>query len=191
MHIKTTIARIFHWLADLGHRRAPRIQLVLGDITTQEVDAIVNAAKTTLLGGGGVDGAIHRAGGSTILAECREIRALTYPNGLPAGQAVATGAGKLPAEWVIHTVGPMYDSKINRAAVLRSCYTTSLACADLLGARTVAFPLISSGVYGWPTEDAIVQALRAIRSTHTRVQTVRLVVFDEATFKLAMAVGAS
>lgn len=168
----------------------PRLSVVLGSITGQPVDAIVNAAKTTLMGGGGVDGAIHWAGGPTILEECREIRALIFPDGLPAGQAVATGAGNLPAEWVIHTVGPIYDTKIDQAATLRSCYTESLAVADQLGARTVAFPLISSGVYGWPIDDAIVQAVAAIRTARTSVEQVRLVLYDVNTYKLAKAIVA-
>ena len=125
-----------------------------GDITTVLADAIVNAANSGLLGGGGVDGAIHRVGGPGILAECREIRATTHPDGLPAGQAVATGAGDLPARWVIHTVGPVWSATEDRSATLASCYRESLRVARELGARSVAFPAISAGVYGWPIGDA-------------------------------------
>lgn len=125
-----------------------------GDITAVHADAIVTAANSGLLGGGGVDGAIHRVGGPSILAECREIRATTHPDGLPAGQAVATGAGDLPARWVIHTVGPVWSATEDRSATLASCYRESLRVARRLGARSVAFPAISAGVYGWPIADA-------------------------------------
>jgi O-acetyl-ADP-ribose deacetylase (regulator of RNase III) len=135
------------------------ITLVQGDITRQEVDAVVNAANSSLLGGGGVDGAIHRAGGPEILAACRELRAGHYGKGLPTGQAVATTAGRMPARWVIHTVGPVYprpgdqpDEFERRAAQLASCYRESLRVAEELGARTVAFPAVSAGIYGWPME---------------------------------------
>ncbi|WP_278313425.1 O-acetyl-ADP-ribose deacetylase [Lolliginicoccus levis] len=145
----------------------PRIQVVHGDITTIAADAIVNAANSTLLGGGGVDGAIHRAGGPRILEECRRLRASTLPDGLPAGHAVATVAGDLPATWVIHTVGPVHSRSEDRSPVLRSAYTASLGIADELGATSVSFPLISSGAYGWPLADAARQAVAAIRSTQT------------------------
>src|SRR5690348_10663513 len=141
-----------------------RIQLVTGDITAEEVDAIVNAANSSLLGGGGVDGAIHRRGGPDILAECRALRASHYGTGLPTGQAVATTAGRLPARWVIHTVGPVYAVREDRSHLLRDCYANTLAVADGLGARTVAFPLISAGVYGWPPDDAVRQALSVLRA---------------------------
>jgi O-acetyl-ADP-ribose deacetylase len=127
-----------------------RITVVQGDVTRQQTDAIVNAANSSLLGGGGVDGAIHRHGGPEILAACRRLRAEAYPDGLPTGQAVATTAGLLPATWVIHTVGPVYSSREDRSALLASCYTESLRVAAELGARTVAFPAVSAGVYGWP-----------------------------------------
>lgn len=170
-------------------RRRPtlKIELVRGDITTMQVDAIVNAAKSSLLGGGGVDGAIHRAGGPAILRECRILRETLPPFGLLAGQAVVTTAGDLPAEHVIHTVGPVWNPDRDQVAILRSCYTESLAAADRHDARTVAFPLISSGVYGWPKDDAIVQALEALRSARpwTRVETARLVMFDEDTYRTA------
>src|SRR6478609_4636476 len=166
-----------------------KIDLIAGDIVTQQVDAIVNAANHQLLGGGGVDGAIHRAGGKAILQECRRIRMERYPNGLPTGQSVATTAGQLPARWVIHTVGPTWAKTKDKSALLRSCYTTSLAVADELGATTIAFPVISSGVYRWPKEDAIRQALQALRSAETAVTTVTLVMFDETTLQLAKRVA--
>src|SRR5690242_302476 len=115
-----------------------RIQLVTGDITAQQVDAIVNAANSSLLGGGGVDGAIHRKGGPEILAECRQLRAGKYGKGLPTGQAVATTAGRLPARWVIHTVGPVWAKSVDRTDLLRACYANSLRVAAELGAASVA-----------------------------------------------------
>jgi O-acetyl-ADP-ribose deacetylase len=165
-----------------------RIELVTGDITTEHVDAIVNAANSSLLGGSGVDGAIHRKGGPTILAECRELRASRYGRGLPAGQAVATTAGELPARWVIHTVGPVFSADTDRSPVLRSCYTTSLSIAAGLGARTVAYPLISSGVYRWPKDDAVAQALAGLHAEPASVDLVRLVLFDDETRAIAEAV---
>lgn len=162
-----------------------RIELVTGDITEQRVDAIVNAANSSLLGGGGVDGAIHGKGGPDILAECRRLRAGRYRDGLPAGQAVATTAGRLPARWVIHTVGPVWSATEDRSETLRDCYRNSLAVAAELGAETVAFPLISSGVYGWPVADAVAQALAAMRAATPPVATARLVLFDEATRRIA------
>lgn len=166
-----------------------RIELVEGDITEQRVDAIVNAANSSLLGGGGVDGAIHRRGGPAILEECRALRASRYPDGLPAGDAVATTAANLPAGWVIHTVGPVYDASRDQSATLRSCYTRSLAVADELGARIVAFPLISAGAYGWPLEDALGQAFTALREAETAVvEEARLVLFGEATYGVAQRV---
>ncbi|WP_430331794.1 O-acetyl-ADP-ribose deacetylase [Rhodococcus sp. ACT016] len=154
------------------------IDIVQGDITMQRVDAVVNAANSSLLGGGGVDGAIHRRGGPAILAACRTLRATTLPDGLPEGAAVATTAGELPANWVIHTVGPRYSSHEDRSDVLQSCYRRSLAVADDLGAATVAFPLISAGAFGWPTADAVQQAVDTVRSTRTNVGIVTLVAFD-------------
>jgi O-acetyl-ADP-ribose deacetylase (regulator of RNase III) len=161
----------------------PRIVLLEGDLTTQEVDAIVNAANSTLLGGGGVDGAIHRAGGPSILAECREIRRTTFPDGLPTGQAVATGAGNLPARWVIHTVGPVYASSDDPGGQLASCHTESLRVADELGARTVAFPAISTGVFGYPLEEAAGVAIGAVQATETSVEEVRFVLFGREAFE--------
>jgi O-acetyl-ADP-ribose deacetylase len=153
-----------------------RITLELGDITAQRADAVVNAANSSLLGGGGVDGAIHRRGGSAILAACRELRASHYPDGLPAGEAVATTAGDLPARWVIHTVGPVYSSSDDRSAVLASCYAQSLRVADELGARTVAFPAVSAGIYGWPHEDV---ALTTVSQASCRVEEARFVLFSQ------------
>lgn len=158
------------------------VWLIKGDITEQDVDAIVNAANSSLLGGGGVDGAIHRRGGSRILAECKALRASRYPDGLPSGQAVATTAGELPARWVIHTVGPVWAKKTDRSDILRSCYTSSLTVADELGARTVAFPAISTGVYGWPMDDGARQAIQAVRSALTAVTEVRFVLFSAAAY---------
>lgn len=167
-----------------------RIELVRGDITTQRVDAVVNAANHSLLGGGGVDGAIHRAGGREILAECRELRRTRYPDGLPTGESVATTGGDLPARWVIHTVGPTWAKTKDKSPLLRSCYLTSLGVADELGARTVAFPLISSGVYRWPKDDAVRQALQVLRSATTSVRAATLVLYDEATLTLARRIAA-
>ena len=158
---------------------------VRGDITAQQVDAVVNAANSSLLGGGGVDGAIHAAGGPEILAECRALRSSTYSSGLATGQSVATTAGRLPARWVIHTVGPVYSPAEDRSATLRSCYTTALAVADELGARAVAFPLISAGVYRWPLTDAVDHAIAAIRSADTSVDDVRMVLFSEEAYAAA------
>jgi O-acetyl-ADP-ribose deacetylase (regulator of RNase III) len=164
-----------------------RVELLQGDITAQEVDAIVNAANSSLLGGGGVDGAIHRRGGPEILEECRALRAERDPDGLPAGDAVATTAGNLSARWVIHTVGPVWDPREAevRAATLRSCYARSLEVANELGATTVAFPLISSGAFGWPLEDAVLQALTALAGAETAVDEARLVLFGHETLAVA------
>lgn len=142
-----------------------RLDLVLGDITEQRVAAIVNAANSSLLGGGGVDGAIHRRGGPSILAACRKLRVTTHRDGLAPGQAVLTPAGDLPAEWVIHTVGPVYSPTEDRSELLRSCYRESLRVAEQLGAATVAFPLISAGAYGWPVDDALRQAISTVLAT--------------------------
>ena len=163
------------------------IDVVRGDITKVAVEAIVNAANSGLLGGGGVDGAIHRAGGPDILAECRQLRATSLRDGLPTGDAVATTAGRLSARWVIHTVGPVYSTTEDRSALLRSAYTRSLAVADSLGARTIAFPLISSGIYGWPADDAVRQAVDAVRQAQTLVQTVTFVAFSGSMADLLMA----
>src|ERR671918_921669 len=160
-----------------------RITIVQGDITEQDVDAIVNAANSSLLGGGGVDGAIHRRGGPAILDECKRIRAERHPDGLPTGKAVATTAGELPAQWVIHTVGPVYAKSEDRSHLLASCHVQSLHVADELGAKTVAFPAISTGVYGYPIDEAAPVAVAAIRSSDTSVQEVRFVLFDRTTYE--------
>jgi O-acetyl-ADP-ribose deacetylase (regulator of RNase III) len=159
------------------------IILVEGDLTTQDVDAIVNAANSTLLGGFGVDGAIHRAGGPSILAECEELRRTAFPLGLPTGQAVATGAGDLPTRWVIHTVGPIYRTSDDPAGELASCHIESLRVADELGARTVAFPAISTGAFGYPLEEAAPVAVRAVRGADTRVEEVLFVLFGRAAYE--------
>jgi len=158
------------------------LRAVRGDITEADVDVIVNAANPGLLGGGGVDGAIHRAGGAAILAECRAVKERLPEGRLPRGQAVATTAGRLPARWVVHTAGPIWSASRDHSAVLRSCYSESLRVADELGARTVAFPAISAGIYGWPIEDAAVQAVAGVRAAAVQhVQGVRFVLFgDEA-----------
>ncbi|GGK34264.1 macro domain-containing protein [Pilimelia terevasa] len=168
------------------------MELTEGDLTTQPLDAVVNAANAGLLGGGGVDGALHARGGPAILAACRELRATRYPDGLPVGAAVATTAGRLPARWVIHTVGPVYAPGVDQGALLRSCYTESLRVAGELGARTVGFPLISAGAYGWPVPDAVAQALAALRAAPAGPVTLaRLVLFGAPTYAVAAAVAAA
>jgi O-acetyl-ADP-ribose deacetylase (regulator of RNase III) len=162
---------------------SPRIELARGDITRERVDAIVNAANSSLLGGGGVDGAIHRAGGPAVLAACREIRRTSLPDGLPTGRAVATTGGELPARWVIHTVGPVYAKGEDRSRLLASCHVESLRVADELGARTVAFPAISTGVYGYPLAEAAPVAIGSVREATTRVELVRFVLFGEDAFE--------
>lgn len=150
-----------------------------GDITTTEVDVIVNAANSSLLGGGGVDGAIHRAGGPAILADCRRLRATSLPDGLPTGSAVATTAGDLPARWVVHTVGPVYSTREDRSALLESAYRESLRVARELGARSIAFPAVSAGVYGWPMADAARIAVRTVSAEANGID-VRFILFSEA-----------
>ncbi|MEU1479360.1 O-acetyl-ADP-ribose deacetylase [Streptomyces sp. NPDC001668] len=159
------------------------IRLVQGDITEERADAIVNAANSSLLGGGGVDGAIHRRGGPAILADCRKLRASHYGKGLATGKAVATTAGDLDARWVIHTVGPRYSREEDRSELLASCYRESLRVADELGARTVAFPAVSAGIYGWPVEDAARIAVETVRETETAVEEVRFVLFDAEAYE--------
>ncbi|SOD94356.1 O-acetyl-ADP-ribose deacetylase [Blastococcus haudaquaticus] len=157
-----------------------QLRAVLGDITRADVDVVVNAANPGLLGGGGVDGAIYAAGGPSILAECRGVTARLPGGRLPRGQAVATTAGRLPARWVVHTAGPVWSASRDLSGVLRSCYAESLRVADGLGARTVAFPAISAGVYGWPLDDAARQAVAGVRSVQAEhVQEVRFVLFGE------------
>lgn len=152
------------------------ITAVLGDITTQRVDAIVNAANNRMRGGGGVDGAIHRAGGPAVLRDC----VARFPDGLATGDAGWTTGGDLPARWVIHTVGPNYAAGQRDRALLESCYRRALGVADELGARSVAFPLISAGVYGWPLSDAVAAAVETIAATPTEVIDVRLVTPTQA-----------
>lgn len=154
----------------------PFITAVLGDLVTQDVDAIVNAANRAMRGGGGVDGAIHRRGGPAILRDC----VARFPNGLDTGDAGWTTAGDLPARWVIHTVGPNYNAGRRDRSLLVSCYRRALEVADELGARSVAFPLISAGVFGWPRADAIAAAVETTAAADTSVDEVRLVALDEA-----------
>lgn len=153
---------------------------VLGDITAQRVDAIVGAANRGMRGGGGVDGAIHRIGGRAILDDC----IARFPHGLATGDAGWTTAGALPARWVIHVVGPNHAAGERDRSLLVSCYRRALAVADELGARSVAFPLVSAGVYGWPKRDAVDAAVTTIATTPTRVAEARIVAFDPATFEM-------
>jgi O-acetyl-ADP-ribose deacetylase len=159
-----------------------KVLVKVGDITKENVDAIVNAANATLLGGGGVDGAIHRAGGPEILKECKEIRRVQYPDGLPTGQAVITTAGKLPAKYVIHTVGPVYGSGgKDKVELLSACYHNSLTLALGRGLKTIAFPAISTGVYGYPLDEAAKvssQSIQKFLSSNASLHEVRLVFFN-------------
>ncbi|CAL9403500.1 O-acetyl-ADP-ribose deacetylase [Streptomyces collinus] len=159
------------------------VELVQGDITRESVDAIVNAANSSLLGGGGVDGAIHRRGGPAILEDCRRLRAAHLGKGLPTGRAVATTAGDLDARWVVHTVGPVFSASEDRSALLASCYRESLRVAGELGARSVAFPAISTGVYGWPMDDGARIAIETVRAADTTVEEVRFVLFDRPAYE--------
>lgn len=160
-----------------------RVVVVVGDITRQEVGAIVNAANSTLLGGGGVDGAIHDAGGPEILRECRELRRTHYPDGLPTGEAVITTGGKLPARFVIHTVGPIYRHHAGREAeLLAACYRNSLNLAREHAVTSLAFPSISTGAYDYPKPEAAAISSRAIKeflSTDRAFEQVRLVFFQD------------
>jgi len=156
----------------------PSLTTVQADITTLAVDAVVNAANNRMRGGGGVDGAIHAAGGPAVLDDCIE----RFPNGLETGDAGWTTGGNLPARWVVHTVGPNYNAGQRDRALLVSCYRRSLEVADELGARSIAFPLISAGIYGWPKDDAIAVAIATITDTPTEnVADAQLVAFDAAT----------
>jgi O-acetyl-ADP-ribose deacetylase (regulator of RNase III) len=161
----------------------PRIELVTGDLTAQRVDAIVNAANSSLLGGGGVDGAIHAAGGPEILAECRRLRATSLPDGLPTGEAVATTAARLPARWVIHTVGPVWPGvgpgADARRPLLAAAYRNSISLAASLGAVSVALPAVSAGVYGWPAADAARTALSTAADA-LAPELIRFVLFSPA-----------
>ncbi|UOQ89466.1 O-acetyl-ADP-ribose deacetylase [Agromyces endophyticus] len=155
------------------------VTAVLGDITEQRVDAIVNAANNAMRGGGGVDGAIHRAGGPAVLEDC----IARFPYGLATGDAGWTTGGALPAPWVIHTVGPNHRAGERDRSLLESCYRRSLAVADELGVHSIAFPLISAGVYGWPLDDAIAAAIETIDAVDTNVDDVRLVARDPEIFE--------
>jgi len=160
-----------------------RITAAQGDITEQDVDAVVNAASNAMRGGGGVDGAIHRAGGPAVLEDC--VR--RFPDGLATGDAGWTTAGDLPARWVIHVVGPNRRAGQTDRSLLTSCYARALEVADELRARTVAFPLVSAGIYGWPKDDAVAAALEVLRSADTQVEEARIVAFDRATYDLVSA----
>ena len=152
--------------------------MVEGDITRQQVHAVVNAANRRMRGGGGVDGAIHRAGGPEVLQDC--IR--RFPDGLATGQAGWTTAGDLPARWVIHVVGPNYGAGERDRSLLTACYANALRVADEVGARTVAFPLVSAGIYAWPFQDAIDAALETLRASPTEVEEARMVAFGRSTY---------
>jgi O-acetyl-ADP-ribose deacetylase (regulator of RNase III) len=154
------------------------ITVVQGDITVQEVDAVVNAANNGMRGGGGVDGAIHRAGGPAVLEDC--VR--RFPNGLSTGDAGWTTAGNMPASWVIHVVGPNHAAGQTDRGLLTSCYSRALEVADELGARTVAFPLVSAGVYAWPFDDAVNAALETLRAASTDVEEARMMAFTSSTY---------
>ena len=154
-------------------------EAVLGDITTQQVDAVVNAANSQLMGGGGVDGAIHAAAGPALLQECRQVRASRWHDGLPVGEAVATGAGELPARWVIHTVGPNRHRGQTDPALLASAFRRSIEVAGEVGARSVAFPAISAGIYGWDAEVVAETAVRTLLDTPSGpVEQIRFVLFS-------------
>ena len=160
-----------------------RLTVVRGDITRQQVDAVVNAANRAMRGGGGVDGAIHRAGGPAVLEDC----IARFPHGLATGEAGWTTGGDLPARWVIHVVGPNYRAGERARSLLTSCYANALHVADELGARTIAFPLVSAGIYGWPLEDAVAAAVDTLRDTPSDVEEARIVAFGGATYDLVEA----
>src|SRR5690348_3899631 len=159
-----------------------RVEAILGDITTERVDAVVNAANRSLLGGGGVDGAIHRAAGPRLLAACRTVRRDAYPDGLPVGEAVATTGADLSARWVVHTVGPNWHRGERDPRLLRSCFTRSLDIAAEVGARSVAFPAVSAGVYGWAPATVAATAVEAVHDEQhgAGVELVRFVLFSDA-----------
>ncbi len=167
------------------------VVIKVGDITEEEVDAIVNAANSSLMGGGGVDGAIHRKGGPSILEECKKVRQTLYPNGLPTGKAVATNAGNLKAKYVIHTVGPVwYGGGSNEEELLKDAYKNSLELAEKLGCQTIAFPSISTGAYGYPKEKAakVVYDLLKDYSKNPKLKQIRLVFFSQSDFETFMKV---
>jgi O-acetyl-ADP-ribose deacetylase (regulator of RNase III) len=161
------------------------LTVVQGDITEQDVDAVVNAANRAMRGGGGVDGAIHRAGGPAVLADC----IARFPHGLATGEAGWTTAGSMKSRWVIHVVGPNFRAGERDRSLLTSCYARALAVADELGARSVAFPLVSAGIYGWPRDDAIDAAVTTLRSTPTHVEEARLVAFGSEVYDALVAVA--
>jgi O-acetyl-ADP-ribose deacetylase (regulator of RNase III) len=166
------------------------IELIIGDITEQDTDVVVNAANSSLLGGGGVDGAIHRKGGPEILAACRKLRAGHYGGGLKTGQAVATTAGRLQATWVVHTVGPVWSDVDDRSPLLADCHRNSLRVAAGLGAGSVAFPAISTGIYRWPLRSAAEIAVRTVRETladEPGITVVRFVLYDRAAYEVFAA----
>ena len=159
------------------------LTVVHGDITEQQVDAVVNAANRRMRGGGGVDGAIHAAGGPEVLEDCKR----RFPDGLATGEAGWTTAGKMPARWVIHVVGPNFSAGERDRSLLTSCYRNALRVADELGARTLAFPLVSAGIYGWPKDDAIAAAVDTLRGTDTAVAEARIVAFGRQAFEAVSA----
>jgi O-acetyl-ADP-ribose deacetylase (regulator of RNase III) len=161
-----------------------KIEIVQGDITQETTDAIVNAANSTLMGGGGVDGAIHRAAGPELLRECRALRHETLLSGLATGEAIATKAYNLSAKTVIHTVGPVWNTSANAERSLTKCYISCLKVADSLGAKSISFPAISTGAYGYPPEKAAPVAIAAVRNAETNVKLVRFVLFDEFMYKI-------
>lgn len=160
-----------------------KVTVVQGDITAQDVDAVVNAANRAMRGGGGVDGAIHRAGGAAVLEDCRR----RFPRGLATGDAGWTTAGDMAATWVIHVVGPDHTRGERDRSLLTSCYSRALAVADEIGALTVAFPLVSAGSYGWPHDDAIAAAVDTLRTTPTQVTEARIVAFGRSTYDAVAA----
>ena len=165
-----------------------KVSVIIGDITRQEVDAVVNAANRELTGGSGVNGAIHKAGGPEIYRFCEELRATKYPDGLPAGQSAITPGGKLPAKWIIHTVGPKYAQHDGKEAeLLASCYRTALELAESHKLESIAFPAISTGVYGYPPEEAAKVASQAVQSSLQglkSIQEIRFVFFSERELKI-------
>jgi O-acetyl-ADP-ribose deacetylase (regulator of RNase III) len=159
------------------------ITVVQGDITRQQVDAIVNAANRAMRGGGGVDGAIHAAGGPAVLADC----VARFPHGLATGDAGWTTGGDLPSRWVIHVVGPNHRAGQTDRSLLTSCYSRAVEVADEVGARSLAFPLISAGIFGWPKDDAIAAALETLAAVETAVEEARMVAYDRSTYEAIVA----